>query len=202
MSAPSRQLTIGGLILAGGQNRRMGGLPKAALRDSAGVRFLDRIAGAMGSPAERLLSTNTPALAEGTSFTPVPDRFPDTGPLGGIASALLFCRSDGLLTVSCDVPLVTPELFDFLRSFQDRGWPAWAVEDRTGRLHPLCGVYTKECLSLLLSQLDQGQRRVTRFFQSVGGQVVSLAGTSIPDTALANVNTPEEWDRLRTAGNL
>lgn len=82
MSAPSRQLTIGGLILAGGQNRRMGGLHKAALRDSAGVRFLDRIAGAMGSPAERLLSTNTPALAEGTAFTPVPDRFPDTGPLG------------------------------------------------------------------------------------------------------------------------
>ena len=73
MSAPSRQLTIGGLILAGGQNRRMGGLHKAALRDSAGVRFLDRIAGAMGSPAERLLSTNTPALAEGTDDEEIPD---------------------------------------------------------------------------------------------------------------------------------
>ena len=161
MSAPSRGPAIGGLILAGGQNRRMGGRPKAALRDSAGVRFLDRI-----------------------------------------ASALLACRSDGLLAVSCDVPLVTPELFSFLLSFRDRGWPAWAVEDRTGRLHPLCGVYMKDCLPLLLSQLEQGCRRVTQFFYSAGGQVVSLADTSIPDTALSNINTPEDWNRLFSSGNI
>lgn len=202
MSAPSPGPVIGGLILAGGQNRRMGGRSKAALRDSAGVRFLDRIASAMGGPGEQLLSTNTPALAEGTPFTPVPDRFPGAGPLGGIASALLACRSDGLLTVSCDVPLVTPELFALLLSFRDRGWPAWAVEDRTGRLHPLCGVYMKDCLPLLLSCLEQGQRRVTGFFSQAGGQVISLAGTVIPDAALSNVNTPEEWDRLRAAGSL
>ena len=202
MSAPSRGPAIGCLILAGGQNRRMGGRPKAALRDSAGVRFLDRIAAAMGSPDERLLSTNTPALAEGTAFTPVPDRFPGAGPLGGIASALLACRSDGLLAVSCDVPLVTPELFSFLLSFRDRGWPAWAVEDRTGRLHPLCGVYMKDCLPLLLSQLEQGCRRVTQFFYSADGQVVSLADTSIPDTALSNINTPEDWNRLFSSGNI
>ena len=202
MSAPSQGLAIGGLILAGGQNRRMGGLHKATLRDSDGVRFLDRITAAMGSPDERLLSTNTPALAEGTSFTPVPDRFPGTGPLGGIASALLLCRSDGLLTVSCDVPLVTPELFAFLLSFRDRGWPAWAVEDRTGRLHPLCGVYTKDCLPLLLSELEQGHHKVTQFFHSAGGQVISLAGTSIPDAALSNINTPEDWNRLCSAGSI
>ena len=83
-----------------------------------------------------------------------------------------------------------------------RGWPAWAVEDRTGRLHPLCGVYMKDCLPLLLSQLEQGCRRVTQFFYSAGGQVVSLADTSIPDTALSNINTPEDWNRLFSSGNI
>ena len=81
-------------------------------------------------------------------------------------------------------------------SFADQGWPAWALRDRVGRLHPLCGVYTKQCLPAIQAALAAGEHRVGRLFQSVGGQVISLEGTSLPDAVVCNVNTPEELKEL------
>ena len=85
---------------------------------------------------------------------------------------------------------------EFLASFADQGWPAWALRDRADRLHPLCGVYTKQCLPAIQAALAAGEHRVGRLFQSVGGQAIFLEGTSLPDAVVCNVNTPEELKEL------
>ena len=66
-------ITLGALILAGGQNRRMGGSPKALLPNGSGALILDGLRAAFAGFDEKLLSTNTPELAAGTGFAPVPD---------------------------------------------------------------------------------------------------------------------------------
>ena len=165
-------IILGALILAGGQNRRMGGSPKALLPNGSGALILDGLRAAFAGFDEKLLSTNTPELAAGTGFAPVPDARPGMGPLAGLAAA------------------------EFLASFADQGWPAWALRDRAGRLHPLCGVYTKQCLPAIQAALAAGEHRVGRLFQSVGGQAISLEGTSLPDAVVCNVNTPEELKEL------
>ena len=154
-------ITLGALILAGGQNRRMGGSPKALLPNGSGALILDGLRAAFAGFDEKLLSTNTPELAAGTGFAPVPDARPGMGPLAGLAAALSACQSD-----------------------------------RAGRLHPLCGVYTKQCLPAIQAALAAGEHRVGRLFQSVGGQAISLEGTSLPDAVVCNVNTPEELKEL------
>ena len=41
-----------------------------------------------------------------------------------------------------------------------------------------------------------GEHRVGRLFQSVGGQAISLEGTSLPDAVVCSVNTPVELKEL------
>ena len=81
-------ITLGALILAGGQNRRMGGSPKALLPNGSGALILDGLRAAFAGFDEKLLSTNTPELAAGTGFAPVPDARPGMGPLAGLAVPL------------------------------------------------------------------------------------------------------------------
>ena len=165
-------ITLGALILAGGQNRRMGGSPKALLPNGSGALILDGLRAAFAGFDEKLLSTNTPELAAGTGFAPVPDARPGMGPLAGLAAALSACQSDGLVVAACDMPCFDRAAAEFLASFADQGWPAWALRDRAG------------------------EHRVGRLFQSVGGQAISLEGTFLPDAVVCNVNTPEELKEL------
>ena len=44
--------------------------------------------------------------------------------------------------------------------------------------------------------LAAGEHRVGRLFQAVGGQAISLEGTSLPDAMVCSVNTPEELKEL------
>lgn len=192
---------LGALILAGGRNRRMSGDPKALLTDGAGIRFLDRLAAAFEDFEEKLLSTNEPLPAQGTGFTPVADRVPGQGPLGGLAAALTVCRSGGLVTAACDMPLFSKELAGYLASYADRGWGAWAVADRGGRLHPLCGVYTKACLPAIQAALAGGEHRVGMLFRALDGRVLSLADTPFGDELLCNINTPQELSAIRSRWN-
>lgn len=79
-------ITRGALILAGGQNRRMGGSPKALLPNGSGALILDGLRAAFAGFDEKLLSTNTPELAAGTGFAPVPDARPGNTALAGCSS--------------------------------------------------------------------------------------------------------------------
>ena len=193
---------LGALVLAGGQGRRMGGYSKALLTDARGMRFVDRLAVALQDFDEKLLSTADPSLAAGTCFCPVADLRPGSGPLAGLEAGLAACRSDGLLVVACDMPLFSAGLAAYLASFAGAGWPAWALRDRGGRLHPLCGVYTRACLPAIRAALDHGERRAGWLFGAVGGHALCLAGTRFDDSELYNVNTPQQLAALQAAGRL
>lgn len=191
------KMTIGALILAGGQNSRMDGRHKALL-EWGGKTYLDHLMDAFAGFDEKIISTGVAALAEGTDFLAVPDRISGQGPLGGLSTALSVCRSDALVVCACDMPFVTAELTAYLAE-QARLHPearAIAIRDRSGRLHPLCGVYRKEAGSMIHDALMQDERRMIRVFRELQGKELSLAETEFPDRLLSNVNTPEEMASL------
>ncbi len=185
---------FGALVLAGGQARRMGGRSKALLLLEQRT-FLARLEESFAGFEEKLLSTNTPALAAGTDFLPVADRFPDRGPLEGLGAALALCRSDALVVAACDMPLFPAGLAHaLLGALGDRD--ALVCRDRAGGLHPLCGVYRKNCLPAIDAMLSGGDFRVRRVLERVNSGEFLLNGTPFPDRVLTNVNTPEELARL------
>lgn len=190
-------MTIGALILAGGQNSRMDGQHKALLEWN-GRTWLEYLMDAFAAFDEKIISTGVLTLADGTDFKAVPDKISGQGPLGGLCTALSVCQSDALVVCACDMPLVTAGLTAYLAD-QARLHPkanAIAIRDRSGRLHPLCGVYHKETASVIHEALMQDERRMIRVFRALRGLEFSLAETDFPDRILSNVNTPEELDSL------
>lgn len=190
-------LTIGALILAGGQNSRMDGRHKALLQWN-GRTCLSYLTEAFAAFEEKIISTGVSTLAEGTGFFAVPDKISGQGPLGGLYTALSVCKSDALVVCACDMPFVTSRLTAWLAD-QLRLYPeakAIAIRDRSGRLHPLCGVYRKEAAAVIHEALMQDERRMIRVFKALKGVELSLAETDFDDRLLTNVNTPEELDAL------
>ena len=184
-------MTFGTVILAGGKSSRMG-RDKGAL-DYGGQSFLEKIAGELSEFDEKLLSVADKSGARLAGFTQVADVYKDCGPMAGLCAALSVCRSDALLAVSCDLPLFTKELGDYLISTL----PGWdAVVPMTGeRKHPLCAVYKKESTAVFARCLDAGDRRLQSALSELHTNYVPLTG-AFADILLKNINTPEEYRSL------
>lgn len=192
--SPQRTETVGALLLAGGQSRRMG-RDKRAL-PFAGARFVDLVTRELGSYPERLFSVADSQEVPPPGFTVVSDQRPGCGPLGGIVAGLEVCHCDALLAVACDMPLFRAGLARYLEAFLCDSYDAFLIADRTGRVHPLCGIYRKTALPILNEQLRAGQYRLMRALERLQVKYVPLEHSAYPDRLLTNVNTWEEYQNL------
>lgn len=180
----------GAVILAGGRSRRMG-CCKATLKIN-GKTMLERLSESLRSFDEQILSANDPSLAEGLPVRLVPDRYPDSGPLGGLHAALSATEKDALLCVSCDLPNFTAELAALLLEHFPPDTDAMVCRDGTGQVHPLCGVYKKSVLPVLEAHLQAGNRRMVSFLEDICCVYLHTAGL-VPDSCFFNMNTPETY---------
>lgn len=182
----------GVVILCGGQSRRMGTC-KARLAVE-GEPVLYRLAGALSFFEERLLSANDVSLGAGLSWTVVEDRFPGLGPGAGLHAALLAAKKEALLCVPCDLPAFSEEAARRLLAQFPGDCAAMVCRDGTGRLHPLCGIYTKQMLPALERRLSAGSCRMTELLEDAPTVVLDTAGL-LPDGMFFNMNTPADYHR-------
>ena len=173
--------TICAALFAGGASRRMG-TDKALLpwRGSTLVRYL---AGELGFFSEKLLSTQQPSL--------LPDLRTGCGPLGALESVLSAMRSDAALCVACDLPFFTRELGQaMLRAFRE-GADCLICRDETGRVHPVCAIYQRRILPVVIERLQAGDFRMMHL-------LANLKTDYFPVTAaqMQNANTPEIWSEI------
>jgi molybdopterin-guanine dinucleotide biosynthesis protein A len=114
------------------------------------------------------------------------------GPLGGI-EAVLSARKSDQLVLAVDLPaLKTRTLLQLsehaLRSDADV-FVARARE--SGRIQPLCGVWSARLLSDITDYLDAGRRSVHGLLDSL-----SIAFMDVPESELININRPRDLDLL------
>ncbi len=125
------------------------------------------------------------------------DLRPDGGPLAGLHAALAATRETAICILACDLPLVDPAVFRHLVLLA--GTCDVAVpEDGAGNLHPLCGLYSRRCLPWVerLLETGGGPRHLLQLPQL---RVRRLAAAELgwPDHWFFNLNTPEDFERLR-----
>ena len=190
------QRTYGALILAGGEARRMGGQNKALLCLEHQT-FLSHLEAALDGFDEKLISIRDPSWLPDTAFLPIPDEVDGRGPLEGLRCALQQCRSDALVVVPCDVPLFSAALAQALmRAGADSD--VMICRDSSGKLHPLCGVYSKDCLPVIEAQAAQENFRIMSIWKTIGGSIFDLDAAGFSDDQLTNVNAPETFHSLQS----
>jgi molybdopterin-guanine dinucleotide biosynthesis protein A len=133
----------------------------------------------------------------------LPDAYPASGPLGGLATGLAEIDA-WALCVACDMPLVAPRLFQFLMELaqecDEGGLPRWdaVVPHVEGRPQPLHALYHRRCLPAVIARLEEGQRRVDSFFAQVRVRTVTEDEVRILDPELwsfFNANSADEWQQ-------
>jgi molybdopterin-guanine dinucleotide biosynthesis protein A len=194
------------VINAGGQSRRMG-VSKALLPvPPHNTPLIAHVAARLAAlhPARLVVVANDgrlPAQAQLPADTIfVPDAYPDTGALGGIATGLQ--QAPGwAVVVACDLPLVSAPLFQMLVALageQEGGADRWdaVVPVVDGYEEPLHALYHRRCLPAIEARLAAGQRRAISFLPDVRPRYVQEVELRSADPNLRsffNTNTPEEW---------
>lgn len=189
-------VSISGAILAGGQSRRMG-YDKAALSIN-GEPLLLRTVRLMRSVISDLAIIGPPERAALVSDTPIiPDRWPNCGPLGGIATALQSPLSDeAVVVVGCDMPFLNPVLLRHLITVASE--TDAVVVRLDGQAHPLHALYHRRCLPIVEAQLASGDLHVHQFLTQIKIRYIEVPELDQFDpTHLStfNCNTPEEWQQ-------
>jgi molybdopterin-guanine dinucleotide biosynthesis protein A len=190
-------MQVTGIILAGGQSRRMG-RDKAFLPFGKGL-LIERVIEIIQQVTnDVILITNTPDQYQRFGLPMFTDVIPDAGSLGGIYTGLVSAKTPYGLCVACDMPFVKP---DFLRLLCDTAAQADVVIPRNAEdFQPLCAVYSQACQAPIRQKIAAGRLKITGFFDQVRVHVIDgelLAHYDPPDVMFFNANTPEEYEQAR-----
>jgi molybdopterin-guanine dinucleotide biosynthesis protein A len=185
-------------IQAGGESKRMGQDKGLVLFQEQPliVRVLNRLAPIAD---ELLVTSNQPESYRFLGLTPVPDRQPGRGALGGLYTALDASHHPAVAVVACDMPFANPLLLAFELQLLNETGADLVIPRTADGLEPFHAVYRREtCLPHVRAALQFNQRRVDAWFPLV--KVHELTPEAIQPydplgLAFLNVNTPEELQR-------
>jgi len=187
---------VAGLLLAGGEGRRMGGADKG-LMSWLGVPMahrifaeLDRVVAPVLVSANRNLEQYQ-ALAPGLVFVDG-EEFRGQGPLAGLHRGMVEARRLGgqaVLVCPCDTPDMTADVFSRLLEAWRADPDHPLVAECEGRVHPLHGIYPVSCAPLLEQLLGEGNRRVMAFARMAGVRSLNCDQAA---EAFRNRNYPED----------
>lgn len=195
-----------GVILAGGQARRMGGGDKGRLELGGRAiieRVIDRLAPQVGGLA--LNANGDPTRFDDLGLPVIADSAPDhPGPLAGVLAGLDWAAAQGarhIVTAAADTPFFPCDLVPMLQLAAERaGAPialAATVEGGRQVRHPVFGLWPVALRDDLRAAIAAGTRKVV-IWTGAHGAVEAVFPVERFDPFF-NVNTPED---LRIAAAL
>ncbi|MDX2247003.1 MAG: molybdenum cofactor guanylyltransferase [Bacteroidia bacterium] len=176
-----------GLILAGGQSRRMGFDKGQIVFRGLPLRVFAYEQVKKAGVGEVFISCREDQISELEGFPVVVDIFPDSGPLGAILSAFEKKPQSAWLVLACDMPLVRVETLQRLISSRNPTQQATAFSDETGRLQPLVSIWEPSILPTVKSVFFTQNRSPRRVLELSDIHPI-ISGN--PDE-FANLNDPE-----------
>ncbi|WP_394426931.1 molybdenum cofactor guanylyltransferase MobA [Vreelandella stevensii] len=189
-----------GMILAGGEGRRMGGRDKG-LEPFSGLPLVAHTVKRFDGHVHELMIN---ANRNGDAYALFADRvIADAeggfkGPLMGIYSGLRAARTPWLLVAPCDSPALPHDLVARMVAgiVTEDGTHDIAVAFDGERLHPVVALLRTSLADDLATTLAEGERKIDRWYARHAWCRVDMS--DCPE-AFANLNTEEEKARLEQA---
>ena len=186
-----------GVLVAGGQARRLGGVAKGFLRVQ-GVPIAARSLALFRDLFDQVLVVaNDPGPWTALGAPVVPDAIPGKGAPGGLHAALQAARTGWIFTAACDMPFLSEGPIRHLAARRE-GAPAVLVEGRRG-LEGMHAFWAKGALPTVDRMLREGDPSLRALAAALGARIVTAREWRDVDPegrSFENVNTPEDLRRL------
>jgi len=188
-----------GLLLAGGQSRRMGGGDKT-LRLLGGIPLLERVIERLRPQIDALVlnANGDPARFARCALPVVPDSVPGfAGPLAGVLAGLDWAathRSDChyVVSVATDAPFLPADLVVRLAEGLDEAGADLSCATSGGRSHPVFGLWPVRLRDDLRGALvDQGIRKVDLW--TARHKLATVPFSDQPVDPFFNANRPADF---------
>jgi molybdopterin-guanine dinucleotide biosynthesis protein A len=188
---------ISGVILAGGSNKRFGGITKANVVID-GETIISRIISTISDLfVEIIIVTNKPEeFQEFIQYKIVEDQYLKKGPLGGIHAALKASSEDAIFVFAGDMPFLNKEIIsDQISEFNKREHDV-LIPEIDQFIEPLHAIYRKSVLNLLERFLLAGKSRAVRdFLSEVNVGYLQMTKNEKTEIAFVNINSPSDLDK-------
>jgi len=181
---------ISGILLAGGQGRRMGGVDKGLqlLRGEPMAHWvIERFAPQVD---ELLINANQNIEQYQTlGYRVIPEAISGfAGPLAGLHRGLSEATHPLVVTAPCDSPFLPLDLVAQLKAALDANNAELAVAKTGDQPHPVFSLCRKSVLQSLTAFLESGGRKIDLWYSQLKVVEVSFAD----EAAFRNINTREE----------
>jgi molybdenum cofactor guanylyltransferase len=195
----ARAPAVTGIILAGGQGRRMGGVDKGLelLRGKPMVLWvIERLAPQV---AELLINANQNIEAYARfGRRVIPDEIAGfAGPLAGLHRGLTAASHDWVVTCPCDSPFLPTDLVVRLYQAAAHAGAELAVAKTGEQAHPVFALCRRTVLPGLGRFLVEGGRKIDAWYAAL--RVVEVPFDDQP-AAFSNINTSDELRRYESGG--
>ncbi len=221
--APSSQrqtIIPAGVILAGGQSRRMSGLEGRSEKD----KFLMPANGStlLGETVKRLSAQlNTIIISTNSDHKTISSHLPDlnnteislisddvkgfAGPLAGIHAAMKWLKETKpevthILSIAADTPFFPANLTArFLEAANTHQDGTIFLAQSADQVHPVFGLWPMSIFGNLETALGNGVRKIRQFtdqhpLQTLTFQEIIIKGEAIDP--FFNINKPEDWQKF------
>ena len=182
---------ITGVILAGGQGSRMGGLDKGLLV-LQGRPLVEHLLDALQPQVDAILisANRNQARYQQYQHPVISDELSGyQGPLAGFAAAMQHATTPYVLIVPCDAPVIAPDTTARLWQALQRESAELAVAHDGERLQPVHALIPVSLLPSLQAFLANGDRKIDLWYAQ---HRVAMVDFSDYRTMFRNINTPAQ----------
>jgi molybdopterin-guanine dinucleotide biosynthesis protein A len=184
-----------GLVLAGGESRRMG-VDKGDL-DYHGVSQRRHVAHLLAGVCEAVFVSCRPDQVPRIEpdLSCLHDPAPDLGPLAGVLAAFTHRPDAAWLVVACDLPGLNAEAIARLEAGRGPGWDAVAFCAPDGGPEPMAALWEPAMAPIVHAAVASGRLSLRDCLREARCHLLAPPAPGV----LFNANTPAERDRAQKA---
>jgi molybdopterin-guanine dinucleotide biosynthesis protein A len=189
-------LNMTGIILSGGENRRMG--TDKAFLTLAGKPIIEHILSVLREVCKRvIIVTNSPERYASYDALVIPDAMDLRGPLTGIYSGLSRSDEEYNFVAACDMPFLNAKLISYIGG-QALGYDV-TLPCVGGLVEPLHAVYRRGVLTRIESRLRRDRRDIRGILEGANVRYITEEEIDRFDPerrSFRNLNTRSEYEEV------
>ena len=174
-------------ILIGGKSERFGS-PKWKAKIN-GKSVLDIVWDACNSFENRIIVGKE--KLDGFEKPFIQDTLKINAPMNGLYTALNNAKTDWILLLSCDLPLIDSKIFKKLWESRKENCDA-VIPIANDKMQVTCGFYHKRIWGKLESEIEKGNYSIFKLLYNLNSSFVDFG----EDDRFLNMNTPEDHEAI------